>query len=91
LSIGRVTYKGQVTIPKQVREALEIEDGDSVVFVVEEGRAVLYPVKQKSLSAFRGTFKATRPYPGMKAIRAEVHEEISRSVLGNVDNKKRLP
>lgn len=82
MSVGRVTYKGQVTIPKQVREVLQIEDGDSVVFVVEEGRAILYPVKQKSLSEFRGVFKATRPYLGMKAIRDEVYQEISRSVLG---------
>jgi antitoxin PrlF len=36
-----VTSKGQVTIPKQVRDALGIEDGDQVVFRVEGGRAVL--------------------------------------------------
>jgi antitoxin PrlF len=36
-----VTSKGQVTIPKQVREALEIAEGDHVVFRVEGHRAVL--------------------------------------------------
>jgi len=36
-----VTTKGQVTIPKEVREALGIEAGDQVVFKVEEHRAVL--------------------------------------------------
>jgi len=36
-----VTSKGQVTIPKQVREALGIVEGDQVLFRVEGGRAIL--------------------------------------------------
>jgi antitoxin PrlF len=36
-----VTSKGQVTIPKQVRDALGIEEGDQVVFRVEGYRATL--------------------------------------------------
>ena len=38
---ARVTSKGQVTVPKAVREALGIEEGDAVVFRVEGKRAVL--------------------------------------------------
>ena len=38
---ARVTSKGQVTVPKAVREALGIKDGDEVVFRVEGQRAVL--------------------------------------------------
>lgn len=38
---ARVTSKGQVTVPKAVRDALGIEDGDEVVFRVEGHRAVL--------------------------------------------------
>jgi len=37
----RVTSKGQVTLPKAVREALGIRLGDEVVFRVEGRRAVL--------------------------------------------------
>ena len=40
----RVTSKGQVTVPKAVRDALGIEDGDEVVFRVEGSRAVLAKV-----------------------------------------------
>lgn len=40
-SSARVTTKGQVTIPKAVREALKIEAGDHIVFRVEGSRAVL--------------------------------------------------
>jgi AbrB family looped-hinge helix DNA binding protein len=36
-----VTSKGQLTIPKVVRDALGIREGDDVVFRVEGDRAVL--------------------------------------------------
>lgn len=38
---AKVTSKGQVTVPKAVREALGINEGDEVVFRVEGHRAVL--------------------------------------------------
>jgi antitoxin PrlF len=39
---ARVTSKGQITIPKPVREALKLTAGDHVVFRVVEGeRAIL--------------------------------------------------
>lgn len=38
---AKVTSKGQVTVPKIVRDALGIRDGDEVIFRVEDNRAVL--------------------------------------------------
>lgn len=38
---ARVTSKGQVTVPKVVRDALGIREGDEVVFRVQGKRAVL--------------------------------------------------
>jgi antitoxin PrlF len=38
---ARLTSKGQVTIPKAVREALELREGDEVVFRVERKRAIV--------------------------------------------------
>ena len=38
---AKLTSKGQLTIPKAVRDALGLEEGDEVVFRVEGTRAVL--------------------------------------------------
>lgn len=38
---ARVTSKGQVTVPKDVRDALGIKEGDRIIFRVEGDRAVL--------------------------------------------------
>lgn len=38
---ARMSSKGQVTVPRAVREALSLEEGDRVVFRVEGDRAVL--------------------------------------------------
>ena len=38
---AKVTSKGQITIPKEVRDALGIAEGDQVVFRVEQHRALL--------------------------------------------------
>jgi antitoxin PrlF len=38
---AKMTSKGQITVPKAVREQLELEPGDQVVFRVEGNRATL--------------------------------------------------
>jgi antitoxin PrlF len=39
--ISRLTSKGQITIPKAVRTALSLNEGDLVAFTVEDGHAVM--------------------------------------------------
>jgi AbrB family looped-hinge helix DNA binding protein len=75
---ARITFKGQVTIPKEVREALTIQEGDTVLFEVEGDHAILKPLKKKFLTDFYGALPANRPYPGLDAIRKEVHRKMGK-------------
>jgi len=54
--IGTVTTKGQVTIPKAIRDLLGIQPNDKVDFKMESGRVVIKPVK--TLRDLRGSVPA---------------------------------
>jgi len=70
--IATVTTKGQVTIPKAIRRALDIQERDMLLFCIEEGRLIVTPLPRRPLGELYGALPATRPYPGMATIREEV-------------------
>lgn len=45
----RVTEKGQVTIPKEIRDRLGIVPGSEVEFIAKDDAALLVKVKENSL------------------------------------------
>lgn len=77
MSISRVTSKGQVTIPTGVRKALDIEQGDDLIFEVSPDQtARLRVIKRQRLSELYGALRATQPIPGKEAIRQQVGEAL---------------
>jgi len=83
MSISRVTSKGQVTIPAEVRKALNIEQGDDLLFEVASDKAArLRVVKRQRLSDFQGALRATRPFPGKEAVREEVGRALGKRAKG---------
>lgn len=40
LDTAKLTSKGQITIPKQIRDLLNLEQGDSVVFYIDENKNI---------------------------------------------------
>lgn len=40
-AVAKITGKGQITVPKSVRDALGLHEGDMLVFRVEGGRATV--------------------------------------------------
>ena len=72
MSISRVTTKGQVTIPTEVRKALDIEQGDDLIFEVNPDQtARLRVIKRQRLSDLYGALRATKPFPGKEAVRQQ--------------------
>jgi AbrB family looped-hinge helix DNA binding protein len=51
---AKITSKGQVTIPRAIRRALHVEEGDTVVFEVVDDSVRLRPRHEKSVQAFAG-------------------------------------
>jgi len=70
--------KGQITTPKEIRNVLTPKGSDSVIFMVEGDHTIPKPLKKKSFLDFYGALPATRPYPGLEAIREEIHHNIAR-------------
>lgn len=83
MSTARVTSKGQVTIPAEVRRALRIDQGDDLVFeVTSERSAELRVLKRTRLSDLYGSLPATRSFPGKKKVREEVGQELGKTLRG---------
>jgi AbrB family looped-hinge helix DNA binding protein len=77
MALARVTTKGQVTIPATIRKALDIEEGDQLVFELVKGEeARVRVVKHRNLMDLYGALPATRPFPGKKAVREEIGKEL---------------
>lgn len=45
--ISRLTTKGQITIPKAVRDSLSLGEGDLVVFTVADGQATMRKIAMR--------------------------------------------
>jgi len=74
-----ITSKGQVTIPKEIREALGLKTGDRVTFVADGDKAILFPVRGDFLSlkgALKNYFKGKKPISI-----AEMHETAKEYVV----------
>lgn len=57
--LSTITTKGQVTIPKPIRDALGLSPNDRVAFIQEGERVLLQPLR--TLKAFRGAVKTKGP------------------------------
>lgn len=66
-----LTTKGQLTLPKAVRQALGLKAGDEFLVSIEEGRIVLRPRPRYRADDLPGLVpRAERPYPGPEGERA---------------------
>ncbi|QIN81312.1 AbrB/MazE/SpoVT family DNA-binding domain-containing protein [Rubrobacter tropicus] len=76
-----LTSKGQLTIPKDVRDRLGLKSGDRVVFEFEDDFVRLRVERRKGLGELMGSLPATRPYPGKEAEREAARQYLVRKTL----------
>lgn len=55
-----VTTKGQITLPKEVREALGVEAGDRVAFRIQEDGRFVVEAETVDLMSLRGSVASKR-------------------------------
>jgi AbrB family looped-hinge helix DNA binding protein len=85
LDVSRVTSKGQVTIPVEMRHKLRLKGGDKVVFIEEGGRIVIVNAAMVALKEVQEAFSGEAERLGLeneddvvamvKEIRHEMWEE----------------
>ena len=75
MALATLTTKGQVTIPKIIRDALKISTGDKIEIIVTEKReAIIRPVSKKVDDIFCKLHKA-----GKKAVSIEDMNDAVRN------------
>jgi len=65
-----MTKKGQVTIPKEIRDILGLREHDKIVFALKNGEITLKPVRGSVLD-LRGSVKPKQEPEDFNRVRAE--------------------
>ena len=78
LAITRLSSKGQVVIPEEVRERLGLEPGVRFVVVGEGDVVVLKMIKQPSMDEFDGLITAARKQARRSGMK---RSDVAKAVL----------
>ena len=83
MSEARMTSKGQITLPKDIRDRLGLKQGDRVRFIVEDdGRVRLLPAKRDVGELF-GILPRPRRALSIEEMDDIVQTAVARHVLGH--------
>ena len=83
MSISILTQKGQTTIPKEIRDHLQLHSNDKIIYVRDGSRVYMQTVRGNALDA-AGAFKGLLRRPvDFKKLRAKTKSLIARSTAGD--------
>jgi len=66
MELAKVTVRGQITIPIEIRKKLNIKDGDKVVFLEENGKIIMENSAMVALREVQDAFKGEAERLGLK-------------------------
>lgn len=66
MKLAKVTSKGQVTIPVEIRKKLGIKNGDKVLFIEDAGRIYMMNSSMEALREAQMAFKGEAERLGLK-------------------------
>lgn len=83
---GKLTSKGQLTIPVELRTLLNINEGDRLAFILDENERIIevQPKTKKSIRGVMGVLKSTPNVNMDEAIdsaRAERAKELKEKLM----------
>jgi AbrB family looped-hinge helix DNA binding protein len=83
MSEAKMTSKGQITLPKDVRLKLGLRQGDRVRFIIEDdGRVRLLPAK-RSVADLMGILPKPKRKLSLEEIDTAVKTAVAKHVLGH--------
>lgn len=77
-----LTSKGQVTIPKEIRNALGLKERDKVAFIRKGDEVIIKPIKGNILE-LRGVVKPKEKSENFEEIRKITKKKISQRIVKN--------
>jgi len=66
MELAKITLRGQITIPVEIRKKLGVKDGDKVVFIEENGRIVMENSVRLALKDAQNAFLGEAERLGLK-------------------------
>jgi len=81
---SKITSKGQITLPKEVRKLLNVQEGNVIVFEKENDKIVIKPAK--TLRDFKGLLKNTKKEETFDEIRKIVKNSVGKRVIQVIKN-----
>lgn len=66
MELAKITTRGQLTLPLEIRKRLKVGEGDKVVFYEENGQIVVANAAKMAFSQIREDFKGEAERLGLK-------------------------
>ncbi|MDR0861857.1 MAG: AbrB/MazE/SpoVT family DNA-binding domain-containing protein [Oscillospiraceae bacterium] len=82
MEVAKITSRGQVTIPIEIRKKLGVKEGDKIIFLEEAGRIVVVNSAKVAFANMRAAFAGEAERLGLKteedvvALVDEVRDEM---------------